>query len=177
MKRICLAFFILIFAINSFAQNKNIQVNKEVSEYYVDTCLVSQIDIHFFYSSDSVLVLWFEKNNNNETLTYNQKIRNHFYTRKGDWSFIQLILDGNVGSFTPSLFDSFMKIIEPDEQFTVSIIKMGKLGIDSEFYDTIERQIVIVNAADIRGLQIDKSIELFNFQPKSVVINADCLIK
>jgi hypothetical protein len=176
MKRIGLAFLILILSISSFAQNREIQVNKEVSEYYADTCLFSQIDFHYFNSSDSVLVLWFDKNKT-DTLTYNQRIRNHFYIRKGDWSFIQLILDGNVGSFTPSLFDSFMKIIGPEEHFTVSIIKKGKLGIDSEFYEAIERKIVIVNAADIRGLQIDKSIEMFNYQPKSVVINATCLIK
>ena len=176
MKRIGLALLGIILAINTSAQNTKIHVNREVSEYYVDTCLFSQIDFHYFNCSDNVLVLWFDENKT-DTVTYNQRIKNHFYTRKGDWSFIQLILDGNVGTFTPSLFDSFMKIIEPDEQFTVSIIKMGKLGIDSEFYDTIERQIVIVNAADIRGLQIDKSIEMFNYQPKSVVINANCLIK
>ena len=176
MKRIGLALLSIILVINTSAQNKKIHANREVSEYYVDTCLFSQIDLHYFNCSDNVLVLWFDENKT-DTITYNQRIKNHFYTRKGDWSFIQLILDGNVGTFTPSLFDSFMKIIEPDEQFTVSIIKMGKLGIDSEFYDTIERQIVIVNAADIRGLQIDKSIELFNYHPNSVVINANCLIK
>jgi hypothetical protein len=176
MKRIGLALLSIILVINTSAQNKKIHANREVSEYYVDTCLFSQIDLHYFNCSDNVLVLWFDENKT-DTITYNQRIKNHFYTRKGDWSFIQLILDGNVGTFTPSLFDSFMKIIEPDEQFTVSIIKMGKLGIDSEFYDDIERQIVIVNAADIRGLQIDKSIEMFNYQPKSVVINANCLIK
>ncbi len=75
MKRIGLALFGIILAINTSAQNKKIHVNREVSEYYVDTCLFSQIDFHYFNCSGNVLVLWFDENRT-DTVTYNQKIKN-----------------------------------------------------------------------------------------------------
>lgn len=75
-----------------------------------------------------------------------------------------LIWDGNVGSFTPELFDSFMKVIKPKEQFIVSFIKKGKV------ITNYENRIIIVNANEIRGLQIDRSIEMFDYSAKSVTI-------
>jgi hypothetical protein len=77
---------------------------------------------------------------------------------------MNMIWDGNVGSFTPDLFDSFMKVIKPKEQFTVSVIIKGKV------ITNYENRITIVNANEIRGLQIDSSIEMFNFSAKSVTI-------
>ena len=104
-----------------------------------------------------------------DSLSNKEKIKNHFFTRKGDWSLMGLIWDGNVGSFTPGLFDSFMKVIKPKEQFIVSFIKKGKVET------TYENRIIIVNANEIRGLQIDRSIEMFDYSAKSVTILAEWL--
>lgn len=77
-----------------------------------------------------------------------------------------LIRDGSVASFTPGLFDSFMKVIKPKEQFLVSFLKKGEAGI----IKSMEKQIVIVNANEIRGLQIDSNLDMFNYSAKSVTI-------
>lgn len=130
--------------------------------------LYSQIDFCYSNPSDSVFVLWIEKDNV-DSLSNKEKIKNHFFTRKGDWSLMGLIWDGNVGSFTPGLFDSFMKVIKPKDQFIVSILKKGKVET------TYENRIIIVNANEIRGLQIDRSIEMFDYSAKSVTILAEWL--
>ncbi len=168
MKRILLVLFGVLCASNSYSQNSKFQVEINVSEYYVDT-LYSQIDFCYSNTSEGALVLWIEKDNI-DTLSIQGKIKKHFFTRKGDWSLMGIICDGNVGCFTPGLFDSFMKIIKPKEQFTVSIIKKGGVDIKS-----IEKQIVIVNANEIRGLDLHSSIEMFNYGAKSLVLLAEWL--
>ena len=167
MKRIILILFGTLLVFSSHSQNNNLLVERNISEYFVDT-LYSQIDLCYTNTSDSVYVLWIERDNV-DSLSNKKKIKNHFFTRKGDWSLMELIRDGNVGSFTPGLFDSFMKVIKPKEQFIVSFIKKGKV------VTTYENRIIIVNANEIRGLQIDKSIEMFNYSAKSVTILAEWL--
>lgn len=162
MKRIVLIIFGMLLVIRSHSQNNNLLVERNINEYSVDT-LYSQIDFFYSNTSDSVYVLWIEKDYV-DSLSNKEKIKNHFFTRKGDWSLMELIWDGNVGSLTPGLFDSFMKVIKPKEQFIVSFIKKGKVAT------TYESLIIIVNAKEIRGLQIDNSIEMFDYGAKCVTI-------
>ncbi|MFB6319633.1 hypothetical protein [Saccharicrinis sp. FJH54] len=169
MKNIGLIFIGLIISMISYSQDKLWQIDKEVSEYYTDT-LYSQIDLRYSNSTDSALVLWIEKYNV-DSISDSKKIKNHFFTRKGDWSLIQIILDGNVSSFVPGLFDSFMKVVKPGDQFTVSILSKGKTS--SDLISSLEKHIVIVKAGDIKGLQIDDSIDMFNFKANNVIILAD----
>ncbi len=169
MKKIGLILLGLISILNSYSQHKSLQIDRNISKYYVDT-IYNQIDFHYSNISDSALVLWIEKDNV-DSLSDTKKIKNHFFTVNGDWSLMQLIWDGNVANFVPGLFDSFMKIIKPKEQFTVSILKKGKISPD--LISSLEKHIVIVKAADIKGLQIDNSIDMFNFKANSVIIFAE----
>ena len=169
MKNIVLIFIGLIFSMISYSQDKFWRIDKEVTEYYIDT-LYSQLDLHYSNLSDSTLVLWIEKYNV-DSISDSKKIKNHFFTRKGDWSLMQMIWDGNVASFVPGLFDSFMKVVKPKAHFTVSVLKKGK--ISSDLISSLEKHIVIVKAGDIKGLQIDNSIDMFNFKANNVIILAD----
>jgi hypothetical protein len=169
MKRIGLIFFGMGFVFSSYSQKNLLQVERNVSEYGVDTTLFTQIEFCYSNTSDSAYVLWFEKDNV-DSLSNFKKIRKHFFSTKGDMSLMQIIWDGNVGSFVPGLFDGFMKVIKPNEQFIVSILKMGKFETYSDVIESIEKQIVIVKANEITGLQIDRSIEMFNYSSKSITI-------
>jgi len=169
MKSILLIFFGFTFSLISYSQDNLWRIDKEVSEYYTDT-LYSQLDLHYSNSSDSALVLWIEKYNV-DSISDSKKIKNHFFNRKGDWSLMQMIWDGNVASFVPGLFDSFMKVVKPKDQFTVSIIKKGKISSDE--ISPFERHIVIVKVGDIKGLQIDKSIDMYNYKANNVIILAE----
>ena len=173
MNRIMLVLIGMFLAFFSSSQNNFLQVERDVSEYFLDT-LYRQIDFYYSNNSDSTYVLWFEKDNI-DSLSNLKKINKHFFTIKGDVSLMQIIWDGNVGSFIPGLFDSFMKVIKPKEQFTVSILKKGKVDTNLDLIKSLEKQIVIVNAIDIRGLQIDQTIDMFNYKARSVIILAEWL--
>lgn len=84
MVRIALILLGLILTLESFSQTKLLRIEKNVNEFYSDT-LYSQIDIHYSNDSDSTLILWIEKDNV-DSLSNSDRIRNHFFTRKGDWS-------------------------------------------------------------------------------------------
>ena len=168
MKRIIFVLFGLFLGFSSYSQNNLLRVERNISRFFVDT-LYSQIDFCYLNTSDSVYVLWIEKDNV-DSLSNFKKIKKHFFTVKGDFSFMGLIWDGNVSSFTPGLFGMFMKVIKPKEQFIVSILKKGEIVTNSDTIKSIEKQIVIVNAVEIRGLQINSILNQFDFSSKSVTI-------
>ena len=62
MKRIILILFGTLLVFSSHSQNNNLQVERNISEYFVDT-LYSQIDFCYTNTSDSVYVLWIERDN------------------------------------------------------------------------------------------------------------------
>jgi hypothetical protein len=173
MKRLGLVVLGLISTLSLYSQKELVKIDSRVSEYYVDT-LYSQIDFHYANISDGALILWIEKDNV-DSLSDSQRIRKHFFTKKGDWSLMQILWDGNVASFVPGLFDSFIKIIKPDEKFTVSILQPGSISNDTDLINSLARHIVVIKASDIKGLQIDSSIDMFIFKPENVIIIADWL--
>lgn len=168
MKRIILVLYGIIISFCSFSQESSLVVDRNVSEYSVDT-LYSQIDYCYSNNSDSTYILWIEKENVN-SLSNMEKIRKHFFTQNGDFSLMQLIWDGNVSSFIPGLFDSFFKILKPGDQFTVSYILIGLIQKRSAAINFAETHIVIVNARDINGLNLDKAIDKFNYKARNVTI-------
>lgn len=174
MKIIVFVLLGMLLVFNSYSQKNLIRIERNVSEYIVDTTLYSQIDFCYSNTSDSAYILWIERDNV-DSLSNIKKIKKHFFTIKGDWSLMQLIWDGNVASFVPGLFDSFMKVIKPKEQFIVSIVKKGKVVTNSGVIKSIEKQIIFVKTNEIRGLQIDSSIDMFNYSAKSVTILAEWL--
>jgi len=102
MKKIVFVLCGLFLVFNSYLQNKLLQVERNISAYYVDT-LYSQIDFCYSNNSDFTCVLLIERDNV-DSLSILEKIRKHFYIVKGDWSLMRLIWDGNVGyTFLDSL--------------------------------------------------------------------------
>lgn len=169
MKRIVLILSGMFLVFSSYSQNYQLQVERNISEFIVDTTLYSQIDFYYSNTSDSACVLWIERDNV-DSLSNLKKIRKHFHNTKGDMSLMQIIWDGNVASFVPGLFDSFMKVIKSKDQFIVSFLKKGKVVTNTDIIKSIEKQIVIVNANEIRGLQIDSNLDMFNYRAKCVTI-------
>lgn len=169
MRNIVLIFIGLFFSISLCPQDKLWRIDKELTEFYTDT-LYNQLDLKYSNSSDIALVLWIEKYNV-DSISDSKKIKNHFFTRKGDWSLMQMIWDGNFANFVPGLFDSFMKVVKPKDQFTISILKKGKISLDEISF--LEKHIVIVKVGDIKGLQIDNSIDMFNFKRNNVIVLAE----
>jgi hypothetical protein len=173
LKKIGSIIIVIFVTLNSYSQSKPCQIDRAISKYYNDT-LYSQIDFCYSNASDSAMVLWIEKNNVDSIPDY-EKIRNHFFIKKGDWSLMQLIWDGNVVGFIPGLFDSFFKVIGPKDQFVVSVLYKGEISYNSDILDSICKRIIIVNANDIKGLQIDSSIDMFNYKAKNLIILAEWL--
>jgi hypothetical protein len=171
MKRIIFILVGMYLALNSYSQDKLLKTNIIVSEYYVDT-IFSQIDFCYSNYSDSTFVLWIEKNNV-DSLSNTKKIKNHFLTKKGDWSLMQILSDGNVEIFVPGLFDSFFKVIKPNDQFTVTILYKGKIMNNQDLINSYGKRISIVPANEIKGLKVDSVIDLFNFKEKNLTILAE----
>ena len=150
MKRYLLILLGLFFYLSSFSQDTLLTVEKKLSQYWRDT-LYTQIDFSFTNKSNDNYALWIEKDDVS-LLSESEKIRKHFFLIKGDFSLMQIIWDGNVGSFVPDIFDCSVKFIKPSEQFVVSFIVKGNVHKESKKTSLLEKQIQFVNTNKIRGL-------------------------
>jgi len=150
MKRNLLILLGLFFYLSSFSQDSLLIVEKRLSQYWRDT-LYTQIDFSFTNKSSNYYALWIEKDDVS-SLSESEKIKKHFFLTKGDFSLMQIIWDGNVGSFVSGIFDCFVKFIKLNEQFTVSIIAKGDVHKELKKIYLLEKQIQFVDTNKIRGL-------------------------
>lgn len=107
----------------SIAQNKNVTITKGVDSYYIDGKCVKNITYEIYNNTKDFAWVWFSKNDSSRQ-SDSLKIREYFRIRprKADFSFYELIADGNVGSFTNDLFSYFVKVIPPRDTFVIQII-------------------------------------------------------
>jgi hypothetical protein len=121
---------VLLFLIISFnlceAQPhlaKTIEINKKTSVYYLNKVMVSSYMYKFCNNGRDTVWLWFEKTNRME-LTDSVIIKSYFYTFKSgaDFNLYQIGLDGNVELFIPEIYNTFLKVILPNQSFSVQII-------------------------------------------------------
>ena len=168
MKKNSLILFGLFFSFSLYAQDSLLIVERQLNQYYVET-LYTQVDFAFTNKSTNNYVLWIEKDNVS-SLSESERVRNYFFVKKGDASLMQIIWDGNVGSFVPALFDTFIKIIKPNEQFVVSIIVKGKVCNKSEKISLSEKQIQIIDTKKIRGFTVDAQTDFFNYKANNITV-------
>jgi hypothetical protein len=171
VKSTVLIFFGLSLSILSFSQGELVKIESTVSVFSVDT-IYSQIDLHYSNVSDGSLVLWFEIENI-DSLAASEIINNHFHTVKEDWSLMQMIWDGNISSFTPELFESFLKIIDPKGQFSITIMKKGKVNFEDIYL--IQKHIMVTKTKDVRGLKVDERIKNFTFKADHISLLGEWL--
>jgi|GEM_PF-1670637 len=170
MKKTLLLLIAFLYFTNVASQN-TLVVERKLNHFWVDT-LYSQIDFSFTNKSSNHYVLWIERNDVS-SLSESEIITNHFFrARDGGFSLMQIIWDGNVGRFTPGLFEGFMKIIKPNERFVVSIIVKGREHEDSDKINSLKRQIQFVDVRRVRGLEnsLFLAIRQFSYSANNITI-------
>lgn len=126
-------------------------IQKDISRYSVelkkDTLTRYSTVVYTIYNiSDSLIWLWFEKN---DKLSEQRKLKEYFFKTKGDLSLFHVLTDANIvfsNDFHPSLFYGFLKVINPQDSFSIQVTFSGedsKKKIE-EFYYYLEKHLVLV---------------------------------
>ena len=170
IKTSALILFGLLLCSSLQSQLSNLDVDITANEYYVDTSEYHQIDFTYRNNTDSTYILWIEKDAA-DSLLFQDVIRNYFFRVKGDASLMQIIWDGNVASFTPGLFQTFLKIIRPEQQFTVTVLETENSIVDTIMLTHLEDHIFIANVNEIKGFPVDSILlEMFDHKSNSIII-------
>ncbi|BEG99115.1 hypothetical protein [Bacteroides sedimenti] len=138
-------------------------VQKRKSFYGVDNSKnsnVCSISYKLYNESDDVIWLWIEKDDL-AGLSDSIKAKSYFYKRKGDFSLYDLALDGNVASFSQSIFSVFVKCVEPKEHFTIQIISNKDISetYQQKVFQFLDRHIVAIS---------EKSLSRYVYDIKSM---------
>lgn len=167
---VCILFFCTI---TCYAQVSNVKVQKENSCFYVSNQLIGNLNYIITNNEDTPIWLWFSKDSTS-LLNNFQKIKQYFriLPPQGDSSYYQWMCDGNVTSFTASLFSSFGKVIQPKEKFYISFIYQDMdvsnmvLFIDAHLNIVLEEEVV----KQCPGVENKSVKNQFTYQPSVITI-------
>jgi hypothetical protein len=136
MKKLVILIFLILLVTNcksQFIKSNNLEVKKEISSYRIANNLVSIINIKLCNRNSTPIWFWIEKDDLS-SLSDSLKIQKYFHKKEegSDASLYEISMDGNIESFIPEIFKSFIKIILPDECFSLQIISKGNYTDMSE---------------------------------------------
>ena len=126
--RILITLLILFFESGIYCrgQTLHIGINKEYSCFWLGQTFITNLSYSITNYESFPMWLWF--NSDNDSLTNDSlKVRRYFKIRKqnADFSYYQLMCDGNVEHFTSSLFVTWGEVIQPQETFNIIFTDVG----------------------------------------------------
>lgn len=144
---------------------------------------------HYFSSNKHVSFVTYEINNQSNatffilfgidrfpSYTDSIVVRKYFFSSKSKNAskFIEICMDHNVKHFLPNLFESFVKIIEPNENFIFQVIAENNMSTTKrkEYLQFIKRNTLILEKQRLyKILPILKSMnKIVPYKPKIVSI-------
>ena len=153
-KQIILISIFLLFGFCN-AQTKlpeGIELKKSTSSYFLNNKSCYSVTYEYSNRSNQIMWLWIEKNII-LNLSDLEKIRGYFLKKKkgGDASFYQIGMDGGIGTFIPSIFDSFIKCILPNKKFSIQIISNRQISekIEQKIFSYLDKRVVIYTENDM----------------------------
>lgn len=129
MKTILLLVF-LLFTLSHCNQcnaqsiiSNSISIEKSISSYLIDGTEIASAFLTVSNNCSEPVLLWFEYvelSENNDSII----IARQFLEKKNesDGSLLQIGMDYNIDSFTPDIFDGFIKRLLPKEKFYIQIL-------------------------------------------------------
>ena len=110
IRQLLILFLLILFALGVYSQNNGIKPEVRINKYFVDSITFNQIDLLYTNSSGSSCILWIEKTKV-DSLSNNDKIRNYFYKRKGDFTLSELAYEHLANEIPIELFNGLIGII------------------------------------------------------------------
>ena len=165
MKRLVLLFIMTITLFLSFGRDEVI-VSFHNEKYKICQSTINQNIICFDNNTDQNQWLFFEP----DTIISNQSMINNRFRKKNAYgmSMFQCIMDvANWTEFTPNLENSFVKIIQPNEIFSIVVLDSNK----KDFYINSIR---IIPQEEI--LDIFKSLELIIDSSSPIIYKPHILV-
>jgi hypothetical protein len=121
--------------------NYSIETEKDI----FTTC--STIVYTVYNIGNSIVWLWFEKKDN---LSEEKKLKDYFFGIKSDISLFHILTDANVNvsnDFSPTLFYSFLKYINPHDSFKIQLSFSKELSdmTKKQIFDYLDKYLVLVS--------------------------------
>lgn len=143
--KIILSVFLLIFSISCYSQTlNNVVIEKDSFNYCIENIQeINGMQYKINNNSCETLYLWFEKD---VDLPEDKKIKKYFRENRGDISLYQIAMETNISYGCPSLFNTFLKKIEPQDKFSIQIISTETLSEQEkeQIFRYIEEHTVII---------------------------------
>ena len=110
-----------------------------------------------------------------------QKIKRYFIKRKdgADFSLYEYGIDGNIGEYTPRVFESFIKCIPANKDFSIHIISKSHISEDikQKVFSFIDKRILIYTENDMTTNipYINQMSQIMFYKENFIVLYLDML--
>lgn len=165
---------LLATATTSYSQSPILQFEESINKYFVDSIEYEQIDILIKNSTIETYLLWID-NKNQDSKNVQDQINRYFYTRKGDFTLSNLLYEELSNELPTQLYLTFYKILNPNDQFVISLLTKSTVENLNDFINSFKKQIVIINSKVSKRLPPIKDLEKYNFKGKSIILSEDMI--
>ncbi|MDP4205053.1 MAG: hypothetical protein Q8859_03565 [Bacteroidota bacterium] len=154
--------FFLLFS-TCTAQSKPIDIKAYNSSYYLNKKVIHCMNIKIHNNINEPIWFWVQQNDiiSKDDFT---KVKEFFYRRigKNTASLYEIGMDFNIEEYSPAIFNSFLKVLSPDANFTIQIISKEKFSTYTEqkIQNYLDAHIVSITKKQI--LQNIPSLETCN---------------
>lgn len=125
------------YSLSAFCQNTttNWEIKTNTVQYSIEDKLLYIGSYEIVNNECDYLWLYFiDKDSISDSK--NDEIRNYFFSRKNGWSLFGIAMEVNI-IFTPSIFSTFIKRINPNEKFTIHFMSMSGETIDQQMLNDV----------------------------------------
>jgi hypothetical protein len=139
-----ITFLLFVFSIQLLAMNEY-QITKDVFQYKLNNKTYYCANYEIKNQSNNMIYLWVDKKNNSLKAD-SIKIEKYFYNREnGKASLFEIGMDIGYGYIVTDFFETFVKRIQPNEVFTIQIIRNKQFSTKSlqAVYDSLDKYVTI----------------------------------
>lgn len=168
---------IIFFVLTKTVSICQVDIKSEIARYKIDTIGYSLVTYTFSnYSKDSCL-LWFDKRNI-ENLDNNKKVNSFFLQKYGDFNLIELVSNDLMKpNQLLSIYQTFLKIIPPNDNFKVSFIFTESQKLNFKQIDNfVKCHLVVIGVGEVKFIQMLNNFNYPFYRGKDLVIKGSELI-
>jgi|WetSurMetagenome_2_1015567.scaffolds.fasta_scaffold208469_1 hypothetical protein len=164
----------LLVGLDTFAQSQSIKVDSSINKYFVDKTEYTQITITYSNTTSDYYILWLDSQVDS-LMTNDEKVRNYYYVRKGDFTLADLIHEHLINEIPTRIYLTFYKILEPTNQFTFIFLSTDKNMEIEKVLSELRNQIVLIKSSDTNRLPTISHLEKLNYKGEFISIPVETL--
>jgi len=160
----------------SYSQDIFMHFDTITTNYYIDNKLYKQTDFIFFNTTSDTNILWIDSFPMYESISIDARIKGYFRVLKEGLCLSDSNSSQTSKNYYPELYKTFFKIIQPNEQFIISILFHDEnMKTNNTIINNFFNQVFFINANVISDILTFDLLEKYDYTGKTISFTSNAI--